>query len=178
MRGGSEAVYFRTADILKSHGHESLFFSMHHPENIPCKTSNYFMPYVDLVNNNGLMGQVKNADRILYSLEARKRLSQLLDKYPIDIAHLHNIYHHISPSILHELRKRKIPIVMTLHDYKMVCASYSMLAQEKPCEACCERIVCLQFSPPSGMKITLCRFLRHLRLANPLSAHGLGVFQN
>jgi len=139
MRGGSEAVYFRTADILKSQGHMSLFFSMHYQENIPCETSNFFMPYVDLVNSNGLINQVKNAGRILYSLEARKKLSQLLEKYPIDIAHLHNIHHQISPSILHELKKREIPIIMTLHDYKMVCASYSMLAQEKPCEACCGR---------------------------------------
>ncbi|MBM2832855.1 MAG: hypothetical protein HW406_16 [Candidatus Brocadiaceae bacterium] len=137
MRGGSEAVYFRTADVLKLHGHKSLFFSMHCLENISCETSDFFMPYVDLVNNNGLMDQLKNAGRVLYSFEARNRLSHLLEKYPIDIAHLHNIHHQISPSILHELKKRNIPIVMTLHDYKMVCASYSMLAEEKPCEACC-----------------------------------------
>jgi len=109
---------------------------MQHPENLPCKTSNYFMPYVDLVNSTGFIPQLKTAGRILYSFDAKKRLSKLLDKYHIDIAHLHNIYHQISPSILNELKKRKIPIVMTLHDYKMVCASYSMLADEKPCEAC------------------------------------------
>ncbi|MCF6153468.1 MAG: glycosyltransferase family 1 protein [Candidatus Kuenenia stuttgartiensis] len=137
LRGGSEAVYFGTAKILESHGHKSLFFSMHHPDNIPCETSNYFMPYVDLnTNRTGIGNQLKNAGRILYSLEAKKRLSHLLKEYPVDIAHLHNIHHQISPSILHTLKKRNIPVVITLHDYKMACASYSMMADGKTCEAC------------------------------------------
>src|SRR3972149_8223745 len=136
LRGGSEMVYFGTANLLELHGHKSLYFSMHHPENLPCETRNYFMPYVDLVSNNGMISQLKTAGRILYSFDAKKRLSNLLNKYQVDVAHLHNIHHQISPSILHELKKRKIPVVMTLHDYKMVCASYSMLSNSKPCEAC------------------------------------------
>ena len=137
LRGGSEMVYFGIANLMESHGHKSNFFSMHHPENLPCETSDYFMPYVDFAaNSNGIMGQVKTAGRILYSLDAKKRISKLLDKHIIDIAHLHNIHHQISPSILHELKKRNIPVVMTLHDYKMSCASYSMLSKGRPCEAC------------------------------------------
>lgn len=136
LRGGSEAVYFNTAHLLESKGHRSVFFSMQHPQNLPCETSNYFMPHVDLVTTEGLLSQLKTTLRILYSFEAKKRLSKLLDKYPIDIAHLHNIHYHISPSILHELKKRKIPVIMTLHDYKMACASYLMLANGVPCEAC------------------------------------------
>lgn len=137
FRGGAEVVYLNTARLLESKGHRSVFFSMHHPQNIPCETSCYFLPYVELhTNNNGMMSKLKTGGRILYFFEAKKLLSQLLDKYPVDIAHLHNIYHHISPSILHVLKKRKIPVVMTLHDYKMVCASYHLQAFEKPCEAC------------------------------------------
>lgn len=137
LRGGSESVYFGTAKILESHGHTSSFFSMHHPDNVPCETGNYFMPYVDLnTDSNGVASQLKSAGRILYSSEAKRRLSRLLEEYPADIAHLHNIHHQISPSILHTLKKKNIPVVMTLHDYKMVCASYSMMVNGKPCEAC------------------------------------------
>lgn len=136
LRGGSETVYFSTADIIERHGHKKVFFSMHHPENLPCDTSDYFMPYVDLIKINGVVNKLKTAGRILYSFEAKKRLSNLLDKYHVDIAHLHIIYHEISPSIIDVLKNRKIPMVMTLHDYKMVCTSYSMLADGKPCEAC------------------------------------------
>lgn len=137
LRGGAEAVYFKTAELLEAHGHNSVFFSMHNPENLPCETSEFFMPCVDLIAKHSIASQLKIAGRLLYSFEARKRISKLLDKYSVDIAHLHNIYHHISPSILYELKKKKIPVVMTLHDYKMACASYSMLLHGKPCEACC-----------------------------------------
>jgi glycosyltransferase involved in cell wall biosynthesis len=110
---------------------------MHHQGNLPCETKDYFMPFVDFnTDSSGIMGQVSKAGRILYSFEARKRLSKLLDKYVVDIAHLHNIYHQISPSILHEFAKRKIPVVMTLHDYKMVCAAYNMPTDGIFCEAC------------------------------------------
>jgi glycosyltransferase involved in cell wall biosynthesis len=136
FRGGAESVYLRTAKLLETHGHKSVFFSMHHPDNLPCVTKEFFMPYVDLNAKYGIIKQFKIAGRILYSFEARKRLSKLLDKYPVDVAHIHNIYHNISPSILHELKKRKIPVVQTLHDFKIVCASHILRVKEKPCEAC------------------------------------------
>lgn len=136
LKGGSEVVYFQTAQVLESHGHKSLFFSMYHPENFPCETAEYFVPYVDFNKEEGIMRDTGKSLRILYYFKANKLLSNLLDKYEVDIAHLHNIHHQISPSILHVLKRRGIPIVMTLHDYKMVCASYNLLVQERPCEIC------------------------------------------
>lgn len=138
FRGGAEAVYLNTARLLESKGHRSVFFSMHHPKNLPCETSDFFMPYVDLDTDSiSIISKLKTSGRILYSFGAKKLLSRLLDAHPVDIAHLHNIYHHISPSILHVLKKKKIPVVMTIHDYKMVCASYHLQVNDKPCEACC-----------------------------------------
>jgi hypothetical protein len=67
LRGGSEKVYFAKANLLEHHGHKSLFFFMHHPENLPCETSNYFIPHVDLINTNGLVSQFTTAGRIFYS---------------------------------------------------------------------------------------------------------------
>ena len=135
-KGGSEAVYFDTAHMLEKRGHQSLFFSMEHAENVPCEQSRYFMPFVDLNATRGVGKQLKTAVRILYSFDAKKRLAALLDEHKVDVAHLHNIHHQISPSILHELKRRNIPVVMTLHDYKMVCPSYSLLAHGLLCAAC------------------------------------------
>jgi len=134
--GGTEALMQSTTRLLESHGHKVIFFSMQHPDKLWSEYSDYFVPYQDLNNCDGLIKQIVATARILYSWDNRKRLAHLLNRYPIDISHLHSIYYHISPSILHELKKRRIPMVMTLHDYKMVCASYSMLSNGKPCEAC------------------------------------------
>ena len=136
MKGGSEVVYFQTARVLEEHGHESIFFSMHHPENQPCEMSEYFVPYVDFNNLKSKKEIIQGSARILYYFKAKQLISQLLDRHPVDIAHLHNVHHQISPSVLHELKKRDIPIVMTLHDYKMVCTSYNLLVEERPCEVC------------------------------------------
>ncbi|MBI5056294.1 MAG: glycosyltransferase family 4 protein [Nitrospirae bacterium] len=135
-RAGPEAVYLKTAELLKSHGHRVVFFSMHHPENLPSETDEFFVPYLELTAQHSILNQVKIAGRILYSFNARRNLSNLLDKYPIDIAHLHDICYHISPSIIYEFKKRNIPVVMTLHDLKMICAAYYMFADGKICEAC------------------------------------------
>ncbi|MBI4707243.1 MAG: glycosyltransferase family 4 protein [Candidatus Omnitrophica bacterium] len=135
-RAGPETVYLKSAELLRKHGHNVLFFSMHHPENLSCSTEEYFVPYVELTDQHSILNQFRIAWRILYSLKARRNLSKLLDRYPVDIAHLHDICYHISPSILHELKKRAIPVVMTLHDFKMVCTSYYMFAEGKICEAC------------------------------------------
>jgi len=136
MIGGSEVVYFRTADILNKHGHKSIFFSMKHPANLSTETEGYFAPFTDLDIERGIFNYIKASLNVFYSFKTRKCLANLLDDYKVDIAHIHNIHRQMSPSILHELKKRNIPVVMTLHEYKMVCPSFNLLLNEKPCEAC------------------------------------------
>lgn len=179
VRGGAETFYFKTAELLEKHGHQSVFFSMRHPDNLPCETESYFMPYVDLNAAHSVMSQLRTAGRILYSLEARRRLSLLLDKHEVDIAHLHNIYHNISPSILHELKKRNIPVVLTIHDPKLACGSHNMYTYENEndhqvcriCEACKGRKYykpvikkCVKGSFGKSALIVLEMYLHHILL--------------
>ncbi len=63
-------------------------------------------------------------------------MEQLIKDTKPDIVHLHNIYYHLSPSILLVLKKYKIPVVMTLHDYKMICPNYKLYTQSAICERC------------------------------------------
>jgi len=133
--GGAEAIYFRTAEILQEHGHNSVFFAMQHPDNLPCNTSEYFMPLIDVYGRN-IVNHVRASFRNLYSNKAGKYIARLLDKYPVDIVHMHDIHRQMSPSILYEIKKRRIPAVMTLHNYKMICPSFLMMARGRPCEAC------------------------------------------
>jgi glycosyltransferase involved in cell wall biosynthesis len=81
-------------------------------------------------------GKAARAAKVVYSFEARRKLGRLLDVVRPDICHLHNIYHHISPSILGLLHARGVPSVMTLHDLKIACPAYNMLAPDGVCERC------------------------------------------
>lgn len=135
IKGGAENLFFQTAALLEKNGHKVCFFSMQHARNEPSEYDKFFVSNVDY-DKKGMVNALRSAGRLLYSLYARRRIEALIKQEKPDIAHLHNIYHQISPSIIDSLMKYQIPIVMTLHDYKLVCAAYSMFASEKVCEAC------------------------------------------
>jgi len=80
---------------------------------------------------------IRYLDRSIYSLEARQYLTRLLKAVgTIDVAYLLNIYNYMSPSIIHTLRRKGIPVVMQLADYNLLCPSYSFLRNGSPCTLC------------------------------------------
>jgi glycosyltransferase involved in cell wall biosynthesis len=135
LKGGAEASFFDTANLLEKMGHKAMFFSMQHPHNLSSTYGKYFVSNIDY-GFNGFRNKISAASRLLYSFEAKKKIERLIKEEKPDIAHLHNIHHQISPSVLSSLKKFKIPIVLTLHDYKMVCPSYSMICNGETCVAC------------------------------------------
>lgn len=135
-RGGSDVVYLDHADLMGELGWENAFFSMHHPKNIDTKWSNYFIDEIEFGHSYSVVDKLKMAAKVIYSFEAQKKLNALLNDYPADVAHLHCIYHHLSPSILPTLTKADVPIVMTAHDLKIACPAYKMLNDNGICEQC------------------------------------------
>lgn len=133
-KGGAETYFFEIATLLQKYGHNVEFFSMKHPDNYETIFKKYFVSQVDY-ETRGFKNIIKSSLRMLYSLEAQKKMKQLMARRP-DIVHLNNIYHQISPSILRTINNHGVASVMTLHDLKMVCGSYAMVADEKICEAC------------------------------------------
>lgn len=76
-------------------------------------------------------------DRSTYSFEARIKLSRLLKAvHGADIAYVLNIYNYMSPSILHTFKRNRIPVVMQIGDYNLLCPSYSLLRNGSPCTLC------------------------------------------
>ncbi len=130
LKGGAERAYFDTAHILTENGHSVAFFAMAHPDNIPTPWSRYFVSQVDYHDPGASLGaKVRAACRILWNREAMEKLEVLIEEFKPEVAHLHNIYHQLSPSILWTLRKHGVRIVMTLHDYKLISPNYSLLVR-------------------------------------------------
>lgn len=113
-----------------------IHFSTVDSRNEPSPYSDYFVPSINMRTSRGLFDGLKVVGHILYSTNAARKLEQLIKDTKPEIAHLHNIYHHLSPSILPVLKKYKIPIAMTLHDYKMICPNYKLYTQGNVCERC------------------------------------------
>jgi glycosyltransferase involved in cell wall biosynthesis len=135
-RGGAETVFLEHNRMLDYLGWNVVPFSMRHGRNLPTPWDRYFVDEIEFGHSYSLGEKLTRASRIVYSLQARERLDELLAVAPVDISHLHNIYHHISPSILGLLSNRGIPVVMTLHDLKIACPAYNMLARDGICERC------------------------------------------
>ena len=139
LNGGSEACMFDGARLLKERGHRVAFLSMAHPRNIAGEDPAYFVSHVDFNELRGLRAKARAAARMLYSLEAKALMDEVIRKERPDIAILHNVYHQLSPSILAPLKRHQVPSLMVLHDYKMVCPVYTLFSGGQPCERCSHR---------------------------------------
>ncbi|MEO0095249.1 MAG: glycosyltransferase family 4 protein [candidate division WOR-3 bacterium] len=140
--GGGDSTYtFNLYKLLMSNGHIVVMFAMIQDHNSNDPNADLFVSNVDykvLINSKNLLTGLKVISRSIYSLEAKKKFGKLLKRVNPDIIHLNNIHHHITPSIIFEAKKQKIPVVWTLHDYKLLCPNTHFLIdkEDKICEAC------------------------------------------
>jgi len=135
-RGGAETVFLEHNRMFEAQGWRVVPFSMNHPKNLPTPWSSHFIDEIEFGSNYSLREKLVRVPKVIYSFEARRKLARLLDETQPDVCHGHNIYHHISPSILSLLQQRGVPTVLTLHDLKIACPAYSMLASDGICERC------------------------------------------
>lgn len=135
-RGGSDVVYLEHAALMEELGWSSGFFSMQHPKNQPSPWSRYFVDELEFGQDYSLGQKLLMASKVVYSFEARRKLAALLADFQPDVAHVHCIYHHLSPAVLPLLRERGIPVVLTAHDLKLACPAYKMLNATGVCERC------------------------------------------
>jgi glycosyltransferase involved in cell wall biosynthesis len=135
-RGGSDVVYLEQEALFRELGWQTAVMSMHHPSNLASEWSNFFVDGIEFGQTHGFLDKLIKAGKVVYSLEAQRKLRGLLDKFPADIAHLHCIYHHLSPSVLPVLHQAGIPTVLTAHDLKVACPAYKMLNRNGICERC------------------------------------------
>jgi glycosyltransferase involved in cell wall biosynthesis len=167
-RGGDAISTLTTGKLLRDRGHEVVFWGMKHPQNPPYPHEDLFVDHVDLAGGGGIRQQLRTAGNILYSFEARRKIRQLIERERPDIAHLNNYAHQISPSILDALWTARIPTVMTLRDYKLVCPVYSLLRHGIPCDLCtggryyqCLRHKCTRNSRAQSLVNTVEMYLHH-----------------
>jgi glycosyltransferase involved in cell wall biosynthesis len=134
---GTEVYMFELMELMKAQGHEVALFSMADPRGQPTPYDRHFLPNIDFKKPaHGLFARAKLAAHVIYSTDARRRLRQLILEFQPDVAHVRNIYHHLSPSILWELKAQGVPVLYHLNDFKLLCPTYNMVAKGQACERC------------------------------------------
>jgi glycosyltransferase involved in cell wall biosynthesis len=137
-RGGAEAYALDVADLQRQHGHDVALWGMQHPDNLRLPLEHTFPPYVEFEPPPAGAGdRVRLLGTMIWSRRAERGMAAALREFRPDVVHLHNVYHQLSPSILRPIRAAGAAAVMTLHDYKLACPTYSFLdGSGRPCTAC------------------------------------------
>jgi glycosyltransferase involved in cell wall biosynthesis len=144
LNGGVEKYLYDVMNYLSARGHTTIPFSVRYAGTWPSPYQDYFLtPPGD--PEQALWANIRFSpanilrflDRSTYSFEARIKLSRLLKAiHGADIAYILNIYNYMSPSIIHTLKRHQIPVVMQIGDYNLLCPSFSLLRDGKPCTLC------------------------------------------
>lgn len=136
-RGGADAVYLNTAELLQQHGDEVVFFNMLKKDNLPCKDEKYWVSSLES-RPKGIKSTLIELRNFFYNPEAAKKIEELINAEHPDIAHIHLFWGcGISPSITKVLKKYHIPLVQTVHDYRMICPiALLMDSKGQVCEKC------------------------------------------
>lgn len=139
--GGTEQVFFELSNILEKNGHQVIPFSMQDKKNKKTDFEKYFPTNLNY-KKSSIFYKIekfpKIISRVIYSPESRRKITRLIRDTRPDIAHIHMIEHHISPSILYALKEFNIPIVQSVNTYKIVCPNYLLYNKRRGgvCERC------------------------------------------
>jgi len=119
---GEETVVEAVLDLLAAKGHQTALF-MRSSEEI----------------RTMVLGQVRAFFSGIFSRRAQLAFRRFLIETRPDVVHVHNVFPLISPSILLECRRAKVPVVMSVHNYRLVCPTGLHMSKldRRPCEKCC-----------------------------------------
>jgi glycosyltransferase involved in cell wall biosynthesis len=114
--GGEDTVVDAEAAVLRAAGHDVIAYEARNPESTTAAAaSTAFSPW-----NPAVFLALRRA----------------VDRINPDVAHVHNTWHAFSPSVFAALDDARVPVVMTLHNYRLLCANGQLFRDGHPCEDC------------------------------------------
>jgi len=166
---GTEVYLFELMNLLRTQGHEVALFSMEDSRGGPTPYDSYFVPHIDFKDSRQtLVQRTRLAAHAIYSTHARRRLRAMIAAFRPDLAHVRNIYHHLSPSILWELKGEGVPVLYHLNDFKILCPTYNLVADGHACEQSCRGRFwkvfskgCYADSPASALVLVAEAYVHH-----------------
>jgi glycosyltransferase involved in cell wall biosynthesis len=87
----------------------------------------------------GTIAKIQALKNALYNRSSEKKLILKIREFGPDIIHVHNLFFVASPSILSGAAKMHIPVVLTVHNYRLICCNAILLRDNQPCEICVKR---------------------------------------
>lgn len=117
-KGGEETVVANELELVKQKGHDSELYQV---SSQAIKTG---------------LDKMRTAMRLSYSKESKRSLKRFLQDFKPDVVHVHNWFPLLTPSIFDACLEFQIPVVQTLHNFRITCASGLLLRHGRVCEDC------------------------------------------
>ncbi|MFN2487431.1 MAG: glycosyltransferase [Acidimicrobiia bacterium] len=115
QHGGEDQVVAAEATLLRSNGHEVEQFSVDNPES-PVATA----------------AALAHAP---WNRKSSTEVGETIQAYQPDVVHVHNTWFQLSPAVV-AVAHQLAPVVMTVHNYRLMCANAQLLRDDRPCRLC------------------------------------------
>jgi len=145
VSGGPERYMFNVKTELEKKGHTLVPFSITYTANQNSAYAKYFVPPIgdkDQVyfheHKMASKALIKTLARLFYSKEVEKNVSHLIEETRPQAAYILHYLRKLSPSLLVGIKKHKLPIVVRLSDFAMVCPQTHCIKKGLPCTLCSE----------------------------------------
>lgn len=146
QQGGEDVVFDQERKLLESHGHKVVAY----------RRSNWE------ADSYGGVKRLALVKKSIWASDSRREFAALLHSEKPDVVHVHNTFVMISPSIYSACREAKVPVVLTLHNYRLLCPTATFFRDGKICEECTEhsllrsiRYGCFHASRPATATVAL-----------------------
>jgi glycosyltransferase involved in cell wall biosynthesis len=136
LKGGVERTVFDETAWLERAGHEVAHFAIRDPHNLPSPFADHFAPAADYSETTPAWRQLAQLPRAIWSAPAARALAGLLRAWQPDVAHVHAPSRYLTPSVIEGLERARVPVVMTLHDFKPWCTNRILFARGEMCVRC------------------------------------------
>lgn len=121
-RGGEDAVVQMEHGLLSANGHEVEVLEFDNDE------------------IGGLYSKIKTGIAAIYNRRSARLLAQKIKSFDPDVVHVHNLFFTASPAVLYKAKALGVPVIMTVHNYRLVCANALLLRNNQVCELCVNKV--------------------------------------
>ena len=118
--GGEDTVFEQETKLLQRHGHHVVCYERSNQE----------------LNEMNMMQKLTVPFTMLYSFRAARDIRRLIKQESIDVVHVHNTLLRISPSVYYAAVQQRVPVVQTIHNFRMICPNGLCYRDGKICEDC------------------------------------------
>ena len=95
----------------------------------------------------GLKQKIKTGFQMIYNSNSERLMDVTINEFKPDVIHIHNFFYVASPSVFFSAHRHKIPVIVTLQNYRLICSGGFLMRDSQPCELCVEKVF-----PLSGIR--------------------------